>query len=106
LPAFPRRVAIVTSLSGAAVHDMCTVLQRSAFPPEILLAPAMLQGVEAPASIAAAIRLVNARSHCDVLIVGRGAGSVEDLAPFDAEPVVRAIAASSIPVMSPSATRL
>jgi exodeoxyribonuclease VII large subunit len=100
LPAFPRRVAVVTSLSGAAVHDMCTVLSRSAHPPAIVLVPAAVQGLEAPASLCAAIALANDRSRADVLIVGRGGGSAEDLAPFNTEPVVRAIAGSAIPVIS------
>jgi exodeoxyribonuclease VII large subunit len=100
IPAFPRRVAVVTSLTGAAVQDIRTVLCRSPHPPEIVLVPAAVQGQEAAASICAAIARADDWSRADTIIVGRGGGSVEDLMPFNAESVVRAIAGSRIPVIS------
>jgi exodeoxyribonuclease VII large subunit len=100
LPLFPQRVGIVTSPSGAAVHDLCSILQRGPCPPAIVLVPAIVQGDEAAASLAAGIALANLLSRADVLIVGRGGGSAEDLWPFNSELVVRAIAASRIPVIT------
>ncbi len=100
LPRFPRRVGVVTSPSGAAVQDICAVLQRGPYPPEVVLVPAVVHGSEAPASIVAAIERANRRSGADVLIVGRGGGSAEDLWAFNTEPGVRAIAGSRRPVIS------
>jgi exodeoxyribonuclease VII large subunit len=100
LPLFPQRVGIVTSPSGAAIHDLCSILQRGPCPPGIVLIPATVQGEEAASSLAAGIALANLLSQADVLIVGRGGGSAEDLWPFNSELVVRAIAASRIPVIT------
>jgi exodeoxyribonuclease VII large subunit len=100
LPRFPQRIAIVTSPTGAALQDMCAVLRRSPFSPEIVVVPAVVQGEMAAASVAAAIELANQRSGADVLIVGRGGGSAEDLWPFNDERLVRAITASRIPVIA------
>jgi exodeoxyribonuclease VII large subunit len=99
LPGLPNRVGIVTSLSGAALHDMLRVLRR--FPHlEVIVAPAAVQGSGAAAEIAAALRRLATSGLVDVVIVGRGGGSLEDLWAFNEEPVARAIAASPVPVIS------
>jgi exodeoxyribonuclease VII large subunit len=100
LPAHPRRVGVVTSPSGAAIRDILNVLGRRAPGVKILIAPATVQGVSAPAEIASAISELNKIDGLDVIIVGRGGGSVEDLAAFNTEIVARAIASSHIPVIS------
>jgi exodeoxyribonuclease VII large subunit len=100
LPRFPKRVGIVTSPTGAAVRDICITIKRRYPQAEIVLAPALVQGTEAPLSIVKAIRMVNSHPGIDVLIVGRGGGSIEELWAFNDEQVARAIAASSIPVIS------
>ncbi|HWG91448.1 MAG TPA: exodeoxyribonuclease VII large subunit, partial [Candidatus Thermoplasmatota archaeon] len=100
LPALPRRIGIVTSLSGAAVRDIITVARRRFPPAELVIRPVRVQGDTAAAEIVAAIELFNRLDAADVLIVGRGGGSIEDLWAFNEEPVVRAIAASRIPVVS------
>ena len=100
LPGHPRRVGVVTSPSGAAIRDILNVLGRRAPGVNILIAPATVQGDSAPAEIAAAIAELNKTSDLDVLIVGRGGGSIEDLASFNTEVVARAIASSRIPVIS------
>lgn len=100
LPRFPKRVGVVTSPTGAAIRDICTTIRRRYPQAEIVLAPAVVQGVEAPASIISAIRIINQQSDIDVLIVGRGGGSIEELWAFNDEQVARAIAASPIPVIS------
>ena len=99
LPPYPRRIAIVTSPAGAAVHDMIRILRRYPIA-KVLLLPVRVQGTEAPAEIAGAIRYANARSLADVLITGRGGGSLEDLWAFNDERVARAIYDSDIPVIS------
>jgi exodeoxyribonuclease VII large subunit len=101
LPAFPRRVAFVTSPTGAAVRDFLEVLRRRWRGVDVLVIPARVQGDGAAAEIVAGIRLANRLSPPpDVLVVGRGGGSLEDLWAFNEEPVVRAIAASRIPTVS------
>lgn len=100
LPAFPQAVGIVTSATGAAVHDICNVLRRRAPDIHLLLRPVKVQGDDAAAEIAEAISDLNQYGDLDVLIVGRGGGSLEDLWAFNEEVVARAIAASSIPVIS------
>ena len=100
LPRFPTRVAVVTSPTGAAIRDIVNVLRRRNAGLGIVLLPAAVQGDEAAARIAAQIETANRLSLGDVLIVGRGGGSLEDLLPFSDEAVVRAIAASRIPVIS------
>lgn len=104
LPPYPRRIAIVTSPAGAAVHDMIRILRRRYPIAKVLLLPVRVQGTEAPAEIAGAIRYANARSLADVLITGRGGGSLEDLWAFNDERVARAIYDSDIPVISAVAT--
>ena len=101
LPFLPHRIAIVTSPFGAVIHDMCTVLTRRFPNLEIRLFPVKVQGTEAAAEVVGGIEFFNTSAWVpDVLIVGRGGGSVEDLWPFNEEPVVRAVAASRIPVIS------
>jgi len=100
LPFLPRRVGVVTSLTGAALRDILTVLRRRCPIVSIVVAPVPVQGEEAAAQIAAAIRSLSASKLVDVMIVGRGGGSLEDLWSFNEEAVVRAIAASSVPVVS------
>lgn len=101
LPFLPHRIAIVTSPSGAVIHDMCTVLTRRFPNLEIRLFPVKVQGEGAVTEIVGGIEFFNTSAWVpDVLIVGRGGGSVEDLWAFNEEPVVRAVAASRIPVIS------
>jgi exodeoxyribonuclease VII large subunit len=104
LPAYPERIGVVTSPVGAALHDVLTILSRRWPLAQILLAPVAVQGGAAAGQIAAAIRMFNQWSpqigNVDVLIVGRGGGSIEDLWAFNEEEVVRAIVASDIPVVS------
>lgn len=99
LPAFPRRVGVVTSPTGAAVRDICTVIGRRAAHVQIFLSPALVQGEQAPASLIAALqRLLPWRP--DVVIIGRGGGSLEDLAAFNDEGLARAIATYPVPIIS------
>lgn len=100
LPLLPSRVAVVTSPTGAAIRDILRVLKRRAAGVDVVVLPSPVQGEGADALIAAQIEAANRWSLGDVLIVGRGGGSIEDLLPFSSEPVVRAIAASRIPVIS------
>ncbi len=100
LPALPQHVGIVTSPTGAAIRDILQVLDRRFANLHVVLAPVRVQGTGAAEEIAAAIDLLNARGGLDVLIVGRGGGSLEDLWGFNEEAVVRAIARSRIPVIS------
>ena len=100
LPPQPAVIGIVTSPQAAALRDMLRVL-RSRYPlAEVILAPTLVQGVEAPASIAAALDLLNEQGEADVVIIGRGGGSIEELWAFNEEVVARAIARSRIPVIS------
>ena len=100
LPAFPGVIGIITSGSGAAVHDMVRILGRRWPMTKVVLLPVRVQGVEAPPEIVGAIRYANEFRVADVLIVGRGGGSMEDLWAFNDERVARAIYASEIPVIS------
>lgn len=100
LPRLPQRIGLVTSPTGAAVRDLVEVLTRRFPYLEILLAPVTVQGAGAARSIAAAIEHMNGRGELDLLIVGRGGGSLEDLWAFNEEVVARAIAASELPVIS------
>ena len=100
LPKYPGTIGIVTSSAGAAVHDMLRIL-RKRFPlTKVLLLPVRVQGVEAPGEIAAAIQYANHFELADLLIVGRGGGSIEDLWAFNDEKVAYAIYNSRIPVIS------
>ena len=100
LPEVPERIAVVTSSAGAAVHDIIRILRRRWPMAKVLLLPVRVQGVEAPPEIVGAIRYCNAHDIADVMIVGRGGGSIEDLWAFNDERVARAIYASDIPVIS------
>lgn len=100
LPREPRAVGLVTSATGAALHDMLTVLKRRAPDLPVFIYPTQVQGSAAISQIVAAITLANRRAEVDVLIVGRGGGSLEDLWCFNEEVVARAIAGSAIPVVS------
>ncbi len=100
IPKFPHRIGIVTSETGAALQDMLKVLKRKSYGFQIILTPARVQGEGAAAEIARAIENFNAQKDTDVLIVGRGGGSLEDLWAFNEEIVARAIFKSKIPVIS------
>lgn len=100
LPAPAHCVGVVTSKTGAALHDILHVLKRRDPSLPVIIYPTAVQGDDAPGQIVRAIELANARRECDVLIVGRGGGSLEDLWSFNDERVARAIFASAIPVVS------
>jgi len=100
LPSYPKRIGIVTSLQAAALRDVLTTLRLRLPSVPVVLYPAAVQGAGSAEQIAAAIRAASQRAECDVLIVCRGGGSIEDLWAFNEEVVARAIAASAIPVVS------
>ena len=100
LPRLPRAIGIITSPSGAAVHDIITVSRRRNKGVKLILYPVSVQGEEAAGEIVRAIDFFHRHYLADLLIVGRGGGSIEDLWAFNEEPVVRAIAASKIPIIS------
>jgi exodeoxyribonuclease VII large subunit len=100
LPLLPRAVGVVTSPTGAALRDIVTVAKRRHPGIQLVLFPVQVQGMEAAAQIARAIEVFNRRGNVDILIVGRGGGSLEELWAFNEEKVVRAITASHIPVVS------
>lgn len=100
IPAHIRRVGVVTSPTGAAVKDILSVLQRRNPSIEVIIYPALVQGNLAQNDICYAINKANARNECQVMIVGRGGGSLEDLWPFNEESVVQAIYNSNIPIIS------
>ena len=100
LPRFPRRIGVVTSPTGAALRDILHILARRFPPAAVLIYPTPVQGAAAIPSIVEAIETASARAECDVLIVARGGGSIEDLWAFNDERVARAIRASAIPIVS------
>lgn len=100
LPAFPRRLGVITSASGAAIRDVLSVARRRFALTEIEILPVLVQGAEAPAQITAMLRAAGRAQRYDLLLVTRGGGSLEDLAAFNDESVARAIAASPVPVVS------
>ena len=100
LPLYPKRIGLVTSSSGAAYHDVVRTLARRYPLAEVVFAPASVQGEPAPGEVARAIAALNKAGGVDVIIVGRGGGSAEDLAAFNTEAVARAIFASAAPVVS------
>lgn len=100
IPKYPGTIGIVTSSAGAAVHDMLRILRKRYPLTQVRLLPVRVQGVEAPAEIASAIRYANYHRLADLLIVGRGGGSIEDLWAFNDEIVARAIYESEIPIIS------
>lgn len=100
IPTMPRKIGIVTSETGAAIHDVIRIARRRNPNVGILVAPCAVQGESAAPEIVRAIRRLNENGECDVLLVGRGGGSIEDLWAFNEEIVARAIIASRIPVIS------
>ncbi|MGB5308570.1 MAG: exodeoxyribonuclease VII large subunit, partial [Arenicellales bacterium] len=100
LPSLPRRVGIITSATGAAIHDIISVFKRRYPSIRILVYPALVQGEQAAESLVNAISAADSRKECDVLILARGGGSLEDLWPFNEEIVARAIYNCSIPLVS------
>jgi exodeoxyribonuclease VII large subunit len=100
LPAVPRRIAVVTSPTGAAIRDILHILARRFPAAAVLIYPVPVQGAAAAPAIVAAIDLANARADCDVLILARGGGSLEDLWSFNDEGVARAILRSALPVIT------
>ena len=100
LPQFPKRIAIITSSAGAAVHDMIRILGHRWPMAQVVLLPVRVQGTEAPPEIAGAIRYANEFKVADLIITGRGGGSMEDLWAFNDERVARAIYDSGLPVIS------
>lgn len=100
LPQYPKKIAIITSSAGAAVHDMIRILGRRWPMTKIMLLPVRVQGVEAPPEIVGAIRYANRHNVADLIITGRGGGSIEDLWAFNDERVARAIYESELPVIS------
>jgi len=100
LPAYPEKIAIITSSAGAAVHDMIRILRRRYPIAKVILLPVRVQGAEAPPEIVGAIRYANRWKVADLIITGRGGGSMEDLWAFNDERVARAIYESELPVIS------
>lgn len=100
LPRYPRRIGVITSPTGAAVRDILQITARRWPVAEIVFCPALVQGDGAPAQLIAAVREMNLQNACDVIILGRGGGSLEDLWAFNDEGLARAVAASGIPVVS------
>jgi len=100
LPRFPRRVGVITSPTGAALHDILKILARRYPPAAVLVYPTAVQGAAAVPALIAALARASSRAECDVLILARGGGSLEDLWAFNDERVARAIHACSLPVVS------
>ncbi|MDR1638241.1 MAG: exodeoxyribonuclease VII large subunit [Clostridiales bacterium] len=100
LPKYPKRVALITSVSGAAIRDIINVSRRRNPNVELVVAPALCQGEDAPKDLLRALLMVNKWGKADVIIMGRGGGSQEDLSPFNDEQLALAIADSKIPVVS------
>lgn len=100
LPAFPRCIGIITSPTGAVIRDFLNVSARRHAALDVFLYPALVQGEAAAAEVAAGIAFFNRAHSVDVIVIARGGGSIEDLAPFNSEPLARAIAASELPVVS------
>jgi exodeoxyribonuclease VII large subunit len=100
LPALPRRIGVITSPTGAAIRDILHVLARRFPAAAVLIYPVPVQGAEAPAEITSALELAGRRAECDVLILARGGGSLEDLWAFNDERLARTIVASPIPIIT------
>jgi exodeoxyribonuclease VII large subunit len=100
LPQIPQTVGVITSPTGAAVRDIINITKRRFPLAEILLYPALVQGSSAPEQLIAGVKYFNETSAADVIIIGRGGGSIEDLWAFNSEALARAVAASDIPIIS------
>lgn len=100
LPAWPNQIGVITSPSGAAIRDILQVLQRRCPSIPVVIYPAAVQGADAPAQLRQALGLAVTRNECDVLIIGRGGGSLEDLWAFNDEALTRAVAECPIPIVS------
>ncbi|MBE6549775.1 MAG: exodeoxyribonuclease VII large subunit [Ruminococcaceae bacterium] len=100
IPKIPKKIGIVTSPTGAAVRDMLNITGRRWPAAEILIYPSLVQGADAPRTLCQGVEYLNADGTCDVIIIGRGGGSVEDLWAFNDETLARTVAASHIPVIS------
>ncbi|MFT5193221.1 MAG: exodeoxyribonuclease VII large subunit [Candidatus Promineifilaceae bacterium] len=100
LPAFPKKIGIVTSLNAAGLQDILNVLSRRYPIADVLIAPTLVQGASAPAGIVRALQWLDGRSDVDVIIVARGGGSIEDLWAFNDEAVARAVSAAEHPIIS------
>ena len=100
IPEFPKKIGVVTSASGAAIKDILNVIERRNAGVDIVIAPAAVQGEKAALEISRGIELLNEMGDIDVIIAGRGGGSIEDLWPFNEEVVARAIHASEVPIIS------
>ncbi len=100
IPRFPKKIGVITAPTGAAIRDILNITGRRYPLAEILIYPSLVQGADAPASLRFGMEYLNAEGSCDVIIIGRGGGSVEDLWAFNDEALVRAVAASGIPVIS------
>jgi len=100
LPHFPKQIGVITSSTGAAIRDILNVLKRRFPMCKVIIYPSLVQGADAAPEIVRAIQIANNRKECDVLIVARGGGSLEDLWPFNEEIVARAIFASHLPIIS------
>ncbi len=100
IPQFPKTVGVLTATTGAAIRDICTTIARRYPQAEICIYPTLVQGASAAGDVAKNIALANQHKYCDVLIVGRGGGSIEDLWAFNEEIVARAIFESRIPIIS------
>jgi exodeoxyribonuclease VII large subunit len=100
IPELPKRIGIITSPTGAALRDMLNTLRRRLPLAEVILAPSPVQGDEAPVRLVTALENLNSKTKLDVILIARGGGSIEDLWAFNDERVVRAVAASKIPVIS------
>ena len=100
LPRFPKCIGVITAPTGAAIRDILNITGRRFPQAKIIVCPALVQGAEAPASLCGGLSLLNAYGECDVIILGRGGGSAEDLWAFNDEGLARAVAASETPVIS------
>ncbi len=100
LPAFPQRIGLITSTKAAALADMLRVLRDRWPRAQVIVYPTSVQGANAPRELLAALEAANRRAECEVLIIGRGGGSIEDLWAFNDETLVRAVAASALPIVS------
>ena len=100
LPRFPRRIGVITAPTGAAIRDILNITGRRYPQAEIRIYPSLVQGADAPASLCMGMEYLNAEEICDLIIIGRGGGSIEDLWAFNDENLVRTVASSKIPVIS------